>query len=208
MHWIQLFPRSPVRVSPHLQCLVKKEWVEVIFTDGHLTLQVSCITSSIPLERLHRVYAWACLQREGHGGGVPGPCRMGRDANSYHHRLSCPAVQHATRVGPVSCMPPVMVLSARAIVRGKPEEVDLRRYEPHRRKPRVCGRSRLIHAAVEVCEQGLGAFREDEKPRTRCFVRLMAQTGRVVSMDVTTSHTHQTPIVQPCVHWSQQPHAI
>ena len=44
--------------------LVKKEWVEVIFTDGHLTLQVSCITSSIPLERLHRVNAWAYLQRK------------------------------------------------------------------------------------------------------------------------------------------------
>jgi hypothetical protein len=58
-------------------------------------------------------------------------------------------------------MPPVMVLSARAIVRGKPEEVDLRRYEPHRRKPRVCG----VHGRYHIASTP-GSYRHAGRVRT------------------------------------------
>jgi hypothetical protein len=54
-----------------------------------------------------------------------------------------------------------MVLSARAIVRGKPEEVDLRRYEPHRRKPRVCG----VHGRYHIASTP-GSYRHAGRVRT------------------------------------------
>ena len=67
----------------------------MIFTDGPL----DAITASIPLERLHRVYAWARPQRE-RGMEMHGfPDHVGWEEvlTLTTTGSSCPAVQRATR---------------------------------------------------------------------------------------------------------------